>query len=98
MRNGKFEIRLCPALLNKPTLPTPHFAGDADAAARNDPVHQVDKQAEKRDPFLAPYNSGYLGELYDEEDGESFALLVSGSIFLCRVPSDILRLSTITAE
>lgn len=59
-----FEIRLCPALLQKPSLPTPHF----------------DLGAEKKqsDPFKPPYNPNlYVGELKDEEEGTEYAVLLN---------------------
>lgn len=60
-----FEIRLCPALLEKPALPTPHFepaVGDHD----------------KSDPFKSPYNPNlYIGELKDEEEGTEYVVLLN---------------------
>ncbi|KAA1476064.1 hypothetical protein DENSPDRAFT_806627 [Dentipellis sp. KUC8613] len=65
----KFEIRLCPALLHKPNLPTPHFdAASIEAAA----------VAKKPDPFAPPYNSTlYVGEFKDEEEDIEYAILLN---------------------
>lgn len=63
----QFEIRLCPALQKKPTLPAPHF----------DAVLGVSKS---KDPFSPPYIPGlFLGELKDEEEGQEYVLLVSST-------------------
>ncbi|KAI9463602.1 ATP adenylyltransferase-domain-containing protein [Lactarius psammicola] len=63
-----FEIRLCPALLQKPTLPTPPLE-----------VTAADSEREKRpDPFKPPYNPNlYVGELKDEEEGIEYAVLLN---------------------
>ncbi|KAH8990532.1 HIT-like domain-containing protein [Lactarius akahatsu] len=63
-----FEIRLCPALLQKPPLPTPHFE-----------VATGDHEKEKRtDPFQPPYNPNlYVGELKDEEEGTEYVVLLN---------------------
>ncbi|KAH9047834.1 HIT-like domain-containing protein [Lactarius hengduanensis] len=63
-----FEIRLCPALLQKPPLPTPHFE-----------VAAGDHEKEKRtDPFKPPYNPNlYVGELKDEEEGTEYVVLLN---------------------
>jgi sulfate adenylyltransferase (ADP) / ATP adenylyltransferase len=65
----QFEIRLCPALQKKPTLPTidtpeehsnQNLAGDA-----------------KPDPFAPPYNPNlFVGELKDEDSEAEYAVLV----------------------
>ncbi|OCH91438.1 hypothetical protein OBBRIDRAFT_818769 [Obba rivulosa] len=63
----EFEVRLCPALQQKPTLPTPHFE-EAEA--------QLDKQAKKSDPFTPPYVPAlHLGDLKDKEEGIEYAVL-----------------------
>ncbi|KAF8274482.1 hypothetical protein EI94DRAFT_687821 [Lactarius quietus] len=63
-----FQIRLCPALLEKPTLPTLHF--DLDAA-------ECEKK-KRLDPFKAPYNPNlYVGELKDEEEGTEYVVLLN---------------------
>ena len=56
---------MCPALLQKPSSPIPHF---------------VQGEKEKRsDPFKSPYNPNlYVGELKDEEEGTEYVVLVSG--------------------
>ncbi|KAJ7072060.1 ATP adenylyltransferase-domain-containing protein [Mycena amicta] len=58
----EYEIRLCPALQNKPTLPTPHFTPEKT----------------KIDPFLPPYNPNlYVDELRDEDSGEEYVVLLN---------------------
>ncbi|KAF7376410.1 ATP-transf domain-containing protein [Mycena sanguinolenta] len=59
----EYEITLCPALQNKPTLPTPHFSPQ-DAT-------------KKGDPFEPPYNSLYIGELRDEDNAEDYVVLLN---------------------
>ncbi|KAI0744251.1 HIT-like protein [Daedaleopsis nitida] len=63
-----FEIRLCPALQNKPRLPTPDFSKDAPSA---------EEQEKKRaDPFAPPYVPNLLlGEVRDEFEGHEYVLL-----------------------
>ncbi|TFY66347.1 hypothetical protein EVG20_g4738 [Dentipellis fragilis] len=65
----KFEIRLCPALLHKPNIPTPHFdAASIEAAAAT----------KKPDPFAPPYNSTlYVSEFKDEDEGIEYAILLN---------------------
>uniref|UniRef100_A0A8H7Y472 Uncharacterized protein n=1 Tax=Psilocybe cubensis TaxID=181762 RepID=A0A8H7Y472_PSICU len=59
----EYQIRLCPALQNKPALPTPHFD---------------QKEKVKFDPFAPPYNANLLvGELTDEESKEEFIILLN---------------------
>ncbi|KAH9951540.1 HIT-like domain-containing protein [Amylocystis lapponica] len=71
----EFEIRLCPALQNKPTLPTPHFAAPEDVPPR------------KQDPFAPPYTTNlFIGELQDEEGSEYVLLFNKYSV----VPHHIL--------
>ncbi|KAH9002052.1 ATP adenylyltransferase-domain-containing protein [Lactarius hatsudake] len=63
-----FEIRLCPALSQKPPLPTPHFEGAAGD-------HE---KAKRTDPFKPPYNPNlYVGELKDEEEGTEYIVLLN---------------------
>jgi len=63
-----FEIRLCPALLQKPPLPTPHFDLGATECEKK-------KQS---DPFKSPYNPNlYVGELKDEEEGTEYVVLLN---------------------
>lgn len=60
---AEFEIRSCPALLHKPTLPTPHF----DKASLT--------QDHRKDPFEEPYNPNlFVGEV-NSEDGDYAVLL-----------------------
>jgi len=60
----QFEIRLCPALLQKPDLPTPHF--------------EREKERRGEDVFKPPYNPNlYVGELRDEDEGTEYVVLVS---------------------
>jgi len=69
-----FEIRLCPALLHKPELPTPHFEPAAGGVAITDD-HREEKRA---DVFEPPYNPNlYVGKLRDEEEGTEYVVLVS---------------------
>ncbi|KAI0074645.1 hypothetical protein K474DRAFT_1647701 [Panus rudis PR-1116 ss-1] len=64
----EFEIRLCPALQNKPNLPTPHFDPNED--------QKKAEKGSKPDPFAPPYIPNlYLGELRDEEDGADYVVL-----------------------
>ncbi|KAL1941971.1 hypothetical protein VTO73DRAFT_6501 [Trametes versicolor] len=67
--NGvEFEIRLCPALQNKPRLPTPDFSADAPAVE--------EKEKKKPDPFAPPYVPNlYLGEVRDAEEGDEYVIL-----------------------
>lgn len=68
----QFEIRICPALQKKPSLPSPHFeTGNA----------QLEKGARPSDPFSPPYIPAlYLGELRDEEEGAQYVILVRTDI------------------
>lgn len=73
----QFEIRICPALLRKPELPTPHFE-PSEAAA-------LDK-ARVADPFAPPYIPAlYLGELRDQEEDAQYVILVRmmNSVYIC---------------
>lgn len=64
----EFEIRLCPALLKKPHLPTPHFNAQVDG--------EKAKTVKKFDPFCPPYNPMLLvGELKDEDEGAEYVVL-----------------------
>ncbi|KAJ7217762.1 ATP adenylyltransferase-domain-containing protein [Mycena pura] len=63
----EYEIRLCPALQNKPALPTPHFAAQDTTLSKSKP-----------DPFLPPYNPNlYVGELRDEDSAEEYVVLLN---------------------
>ncbi|KAF7793886.1 hypothetical protein EIP86_005008 [Pleurotus ostreatoroseus] len=67
----EFEIRLCPALQNKPTLPTPRFDSDADERRA-----ALEQQGKRHDPFSPPYNSNLLlGDLKDEQEGDEYVVL-----------------------
>ncbi|PSS38047.1 hypothetical protein PHLCEN_2v132 [Hermanssonia centrifuga] len=67
----EFEIRLCPALQKKPSLPTPHFDANADERRAI-----LGKEGKKFDPFAPPYVPGlYLGDVKDEEEGVEYAVL-----------------------
>lgn len=58
----QYEIRLCPALQNKPALPTPNFTPSEKKAF---------------DPFAPPYNQNlFVGELRDEDNAEDYVVLV----------------------
>ncbi|KAI0369663.1 hypothetical protein BV20DRAFT_967644 [Pilatotrama ljubarskyi] len=64
----EFQIRLCPALQNKPRLPTPDFSKDAPTAE--------EQEKKRHDPFAPPYvPSLYLGEVRDEAEGNEYVIL-----------------------
>ncbi|KAF5321575.1 hypothetical protein D9619_001543 [Psilocybe cf. subviscida] len=64
----EYQIRLCPALQHKPTLPTPHF----------EPPASPTKKDKSFDPFAPPYNENlYVAELKDEESNEDFVILLN---------------------
>ncbi|KAH9895084.1 ATP adenylyltransferase-domain-containing protein [Cubamyces lactineus] len=64
----EFQIRLCPALQNKPRLPTPDFNEDAPAAK--------EQEKKRHDPFAPPYVPNlYLGEVRDEAEGNEYVIL-----------------------
>ncbi|TFK83200.1 HIT-like protein [Polyporus arcularius HHB13444] len=67
--NGiEFQIRLCPALQNKPRLPTPDFTKDAPSA-------QAQEQ-KRHDPFAPPYVPAlHLGEVRDASEGREYVIL-----------------------
>ncbi|KZT41511.1 HIT-like protein [Sistotremastrum suecicum HHB10207 ss-3] len=73
----EFEIRLCPALLHKPTLPTPHFSKNDASAAQE---HKL------KDPFAPPYNENLIVGETEVEGGEYVVLLNKYSV----VPSHFL--------
>ncbi|KAJ7130854.1 ATP adenylyltransferase-domain-containing protein [Mycena crocata] len=57
----EYEIRLCPALQNKPALPSPHFA----KPTKHDPF----------EPPYNP--NLYVGELRDEDNAEDYVVLLN---------------------
>ncbi|KAI0330995.1 hypothetical protein GY45DRAFT_1249770 [Cubamyces sp. BRFM 1775] len=64
----EFQIRLCPALQNKPRLPTPDFSEDAPTAK--------EQEKKRHDPFAPPYVPNlYLGEVRDEAEGNEYVIL-----------------------
>ncbi|TFY80467.1 hypothetical protein EWM64_g3545 [Hericium alpestre] len=66
----QFELRHCPALLQKPPLPSPHFDPPS--------VHLAPDHLKGVDPFLPPYNPQlYVGELKDEEEGIEYVILLN---------------------
>jgi ATP adenylyltransferase len=71
----QYEIRLCPALQKKPTLPTPHF--DPNVKSQEElPVQ--DYNGGRPDPFSPPYIPNlYIGDLKDIENGVEYPILVS---------------------
>lgn len=72
----EFEIRVCPALQKKPTLPSPHFdtVGLPVESDRGAP----DIKGRTLDPFSPPYNPNlYVGDLKDEESQEEFVILLN---------------------
>ncbi|KAJ6500173.1 ATP adenylyltransferase-domain-containing protein [Mycena vitilis] len=65
----EYEIRLCPALQNKPTLPIPDFTAQDNAPAPS---------TKGSDPFLPPYNPNlYIGELRDDDNAEDYVVLLN---------------------
>jgi len=72
----EFNIRLCPALQKKITLPTPHF--DPDVKSQEELPAQ-DYNGGRPDPFSPPYVANlHVGDLKDEgEDGAEFAILLN---------------------
>ena len=67
----QFEIRICPALQLKPTLPAPPVdAGNAVVAGQGNSGMVFD-------PFAPPYNTNlYVGELKADNSQEEFVVLV----------------------
>ncbi|RDX41812.1 HIT-like protein [Lentinus brumalis] len=67
--NGvEFQIRLCPALQNKPRLPTPDFTKDAPSAQA--------QEKQRHDPFAPPYVPALLlGEVRDASEGREYVIL-----------------------
>ncbi|KAJ7282976.1 ATP adenylyltransferase-domain-containing protein [Mycena rebaudengoi] len=60
----EYEIRLCPALANKPHLPTPNFTAQGTL--------------KPHDPFEPPYNKNlYVGELQDKENEQDYVVLLN---------------------
>ncbi|KAF8973074.1 ATP adenylyltransferase-domain-containing protein [Flammula alnicola] len=71
--NIEYEIRLCPALQRKPTLPAPHFDARVDAG-----IALHGNKGKEFDPFSPPYNANlYVGDLKDEESQEEFVILLN---------------------
>jgi ATP adenylyltransferase len=67
--NVDFEIRLCPALEQKPVLPTPRF--------ETAPLLEAIKK-KISDPFMPPYNTGlYIGEMKDELEENEYVVLLN---------------------
>ncbi|TFK44348.1 ATP adenylyltransferase-domain-containing protein [Crucibulum laeve] len=71
----EFELRLCPALQNKPHLPTPHFEGnpaaDAGLAVQGD-------KGKAFDPFAPPHNPNlHVGDLRDDYNDEEYVVLLN---------------------
>lgn len=67
----EWEIRLCPALQNKPPLPTPHFDATADERRA-----VLGLEGKKFDPFSPPYVPNlHIGDLKDEVDGDEYVVL-----------------------
>ncbi|EKM54234.1 uncharacterized protein PHACADRAFT_123099 [Phanerochaete carnosa HHB-10118-sp] len=67
----EWEIRLCPALQNKPHLPTPHFDASTDERRA-----ELSLNGKKFDPFTPPYVPNlHLGDLKDEVDGDEYVVL-----------------------
>ncbi|KAJ7837723.1 hypothetical protein B0H13DRAFT_2105224 [Mycena leptocephala] len=58
---------LCPALQNKPSLPTPQFTAQDNTPSKKG-----------IDPFEPPYNPNlYVGELRDEDNAEDYVVLLN---------------------
>jgi len=70
-----FEIRLCPALLQKPDMPSPHFE---ERGTLIEPEPEPEKER-RGDVFNPPYNPNlYVGELRDDEDeGTEYVVLLN---------------------
>ncbi|KAI0793174.1 HIT-like domain-containing protein [Abortiporus biennis] len=68
--NGvEFEIRLCPALQEKPNIPAPRFDSEEDQK-------KAELHGKKTDPFAPPYVPNLLiGELKDEEEDAEYVVL-----------------------
>ncbi|KAI8993865.1 ATP adenylyltransferase-domain-containing protein [Trametes punicea] len=63
-----FQIRLCPALQNKPRLPTPDFSESAPSTQ--------EQERKRHDPFAPPYVPNlHLGEVRDEAEGNEYVIL-----------------------
>ena len=69
----QYEIRLCPALQDKPHLPPPDFS-TGEKKEEEGTQTQTEK---KRDPFAPPYVPNLLlGEVRDELEGREYVVLV----------------------
>ncbi|KAF8635245.1 hypothetical protein AX17_004018 [Amanita inopinata Kibby_2008] len=69
----EFEIRVCPALQKKPSLPNPHFDNTTNVVTSN--LDGVDR---KHDPFAPPYNSNlHVGTLLDEQMESEYVVLLN---------------------
>ncbi|KAJ3489038.1 hypothetical protein NLI96_g2403 [Meripilus lineatus] len=67
--SGEFEIRLCPALQEKPELPAPSLELLAEKERNAD-------KGTKTDPFAPPYIPNlFLGELKDPEENAEYVVL-----------------------
>jgi len=73
--NIEYEIRLCPALQKKPTLPTPHF--DPNVKSQEElPVQSYN--GGRPDPFSPPYVPNlYIGDLSAVENGVEYPILLN---------------------
>ncbi|KAJ7045808.1 ATP adenylyltransferase-domain-containing protein [Mycena alexandri] len=64
----EYEIRLCPALQNKPALPIPNFTAHDKTPLKN----------KGGDPFEPPYNPNlHVGDLRDEDNTEDYVVLLN---------------------
>ncbi|KIP10933.1 hypothetical protein PHLGIDRAFT_28233 [Phlebiopsis gigantea 11061_1 CR5-6] len=67
----EWEIRLCPALQNKPALPTPHFDAKVDEKRA-----AFGTEGKAFDPFAPPYVPNlYVGDLKDADEGNEYVVL-----------------------
>jgi ATP adenylyltransferase len=74
----EFEIRTCPALQKKPTLPTPHF--DPNITSQ-DELPPQDHNGGRSDPLAPPYVPNlHVGDLKDEYGNEYVVLLNKYSV------------------
>lgn len=74
----KFDLRICPALLHKPSLPTPHFPIDGPGNSTND------AKTNPEDPFAPPYPTGLcVGRMNGEDDSQYIIMVRLGGGLVC---------------
>lgn len=78
---------MCPALQNKPPLPTPHFDANTDERRA-----VLGEEGKKFDPFAPPYvPSLHLGDLKDEAEGDEYVVLVRPVVIVSLSRSGLMR-------